>query len=301
MDQKQPLVTIGIPSYNREALLKRAIDSAIKQDYRNVEIIVSDNASTDGTENLCRYYASQDGRFKYIRQSKNLGPTANFVEVLKNASGQFFMWLGDDDWIDPAYVSSCIQPLINDPTMALVSGASQYYRQGQKIYEGKVFNLSSATWWRRVIVYYAKVADNGMFYGLMKTAQIRKIKMTNTMGGDWQVIANIVSMGKTTMIPEISVHRELGEHTTSYQAITKSLGIAKIQAILPMSSIACSAWMDIVAKGRAFKSRPVLMRGMVGGAVFAVIIFNGGVGYLAAAIRRSLRSSKWLTRAFHAS
>jgi hypothetical protein len=50
--------------------------------------------------------------------------------------------------------------------------------------------------------------------------------------------------------------------------------------------------MDIVAKGRAFKSRPVLMRGMVGGAVFAVIIFNGGVGYLAAAIRRSLRSSK---------
>jgi len=294
MDQNQPLVSIGIPTYNRASLLKRSIKSALNQDYKNIEIIISDNASTDVTECVCRFYCDKDDRLKYTRHSKNLGVKANFSEVLKNASGQFFMWLGDDDWIDAAYVSTCVQQLISDPTMALVSGAPQYYRKGQKVFNGKVFSLLYDTWWHRVIVYYAKVADNGMFYGVMQTAQIQQIEIPNTMGGDWLLLSNIVSMGKAKVIREISVNRELGGATESYRKIAYSLGLSKIQAIFPMLSIAVSAWMDIVTKGISFKSRPVLMRFLVAGVVFFVIMLRWVTGRGVAAVKLSIRCFKLL-------
>lgn len=285
MEQIQPLVSIGIPTYNRAELLKRSIESALGQNYTNVEVIVSDNASIDETETVCRSYGSQDGRFNYIRQSSNLGPAANFAEVLKYASGKFFMWLGDDDWIDAAYISSCVQHLRSDPTFTLVGGTAKYFRMGQKAYDGKIFNLSYDAWWLRVIAYYAKVSDNGMFYGVMNTEKIRKLEVPNTMGGDWLFLANIVSMGKVRIIPEISVHRELGGATATYRKIANSLGLPNIQAIFPKFSIAISAGIDIVLKGQAHKSRSVLARLVVGGVVFFMIMLKSIVGHLNLAAR----------------
>jgi Glycosyl transferase family 2 len=287
--KRPPLVSIGIPTYNRAALLKRAIESALNQDYVNIEVIVSDNASTDDTESICRSYSEKDARLKYIRQSSNRGPVANFAEVLKNASGQFFMWLGDDDWIDLTYVSTCVQQLMSDPTMALVSGAPQYYRNGQKTHEGKIFSLLQDKWWQRVIVYYNNVTDNGMFYGVMHTAHIQKIKIPTVMGGDWLLLANIVSLGKAKVIPETSVHRELGGATMSYQKIASGLGLPKMHAMFPMISIASSAWLDIVVKGVAIKSRPVFVRLMVGAIVFLVIMSKNKIVYFVTVARSCLK------------
>jgi len=287
MVKDRPLVSIGIPTYNRASLLKRSIESALNQDHENVEVIVSDNASSDQTESICSIYSDMDSRFKYIRHSINRGPTENFSEVLKNSSGQFFMWLGDDDWIDPTYVSTCVQELANDPTMSLVSGVPQYYRLGKKLYAGKVFSLLHPMWWYRVIVYYARVADNGMFYGVMRAAQIRQIEMSHIMGGDWIMIAELVSMGKAKIIPDISVHRELGGATVSYKQIANLLGLSRIQATFPIMTVASSAWMDIVTKSSVYKSRPVLVRLMVGGIIFIVIPLNQAVKYWRAALRLS--------------
>jgi glycosyltransferase involved in cell wall biosynthesis len=286
MIENPSLVSIGIPTYNRAELLKRAIESALNQDYKNIEVIISDNASTDDTESICQFYCNQDARLKYVRHSQNRGPGANFSEVLKKASGQFFMWLGDDDWIDEAYVSSCIKQLIDDSTMALISGTPKYYCNGQMFGDGKVFCLLYDAWWRRVISYYKQVADNGMFYGLMRTAQIRQIEMPNTMGGDWLLIANIVSMGKSIVIPEISVHRELGGATTSYQQIVATLGISKIHAIFPMLSIAVNAWLNIVAKRGGYKARSILGLLAVGCAVFIVVMLKPAPVYISAVKRR---------------
>jgi glycosyltransferase involved in cell wall biosynthesis len=269
-----PLVSIGIPTYNRAMLLTRAIESALNQNYENVEVIVSDNASSDDTESICRRYSENDSRLKYIRQSSNRGPAANFTEVLKSASGQYFMWLGDDDWIDLNYVSVCVRHMISNSTMALVYGTTHYYRNGQKTHDGNVFSLLHDKWWQRVLAYYAAVTDNGMFYGVMQTAYMRNIGMQNIMGGDWLMLANVVSLGKAKAIPETAVHRELGGATASYQHIANSVGLPKIQATYPMLTIAINAFWDIVAKGYAFKSRPHLLRGMVAVMVLPVILFK---------------------------
>src|SRR4051794_8907500 len=94
----QPLVSIGIPAYQRESYIGRALQSALSQDYKNIEILVSDNASTDKTAEIIQELAKKNPRIRFHRQSENIGLTKNFNFVLNEAKGEFFLWLGDDDW-----------------------------------------------------------------------------------------------------------------------------------------------------------------------------------------------------------
>lgn len=103
----EPLVTIGIPTYNRgDERLQRVLDAACNQDWKNIEILVSDNASSDGTEELMRNVS--DPRVRYIRQAENIGANANFNFLLQEARGEWFLLFHDDDLIDPDFVSSCL-------------------------------------------------------------------------------------------------------------------------------------------------------------------------------------------------
>jgi glycosyltransferase involved in cell wall biosynthesis len=281
-----PKVSIGIPTYNRAKLLKRSIKSALNQNYKNIEVIVSDNASTDETKNICQYYLSKDARFKLFNQSSNIGPTANFESVLEKSSGQYFMWLGDDDWIDETYVSSCLKHLMEDESISLVGGVPTYYRNGHKSHDGKRFDLLHHLWWIRVVSYYWLVEENAIFYGLMRSSQIKKVKMLNVMGGDWHLIANIVSLGKTKVIPEISVHRELGGATATYKQIASQLGLSKIHAIFPMSSTAIGAWMDVMRTGVAYEAHSRLSRLAIASTILIVIMAKSVFVYSCAVTRR---------------
>ena len=280
MKLNTPLVTIGIPTYNRAEMLKRSIESALSQDYAMIEVIISDNASTDDTQGVCQEFNNKDNRVKYIRQPSNNGASANFAEVLKRASGEYFMWLGDDDWIDASYVSHCMSFLRADSDLALVSGAPIYYRDGIKAYEGRMFDLLNKSWVIRVTRYYFMVTDNGLFYGIMCTAKLQQIVIPNTMGGDWHLIANIISIGKSRMSPLVAVHRELGGATTSYRQIVKSLGLPTIQAIFPMTTIAFGACESIILEGAAYKKRSILIRIILAGVVFLLVIAKSTFGYI---------------------
>src|SRR4051794_27303453 len=114
-----PLVSVGIPTFNRATVLKRAIESFLAQDYSNLELIISDNASPDETESVCEEYCARDTRVTYIRQRSNRGPRPNFLEVLHRARGPLFICLGDDDWLDSSYIRLCVQKLTENPDYAL--------------------------------------------------------------------------------------------------------------------------------------------------------------------------------------
>jgi glycosyltransferase involved in cell wall biosynthesis len=86
-----PLVSVGLPTFNRALSLGCAIQSVLSQDYPNLELIISDNASTDSTQLICVDFSKRDGRVRYIRQPTNQGAGANFRTVLTEASGQYFM------------------------------------------------------------------------------------------------------------------------------------------------------------------------------------------------------------------
>ncbi len=103
----KPLVTIAIPTYNRaERFLANAINCALRQTYRNLEILISDNCSTDNTEQVVRAFT--DSRIRYIKQSVNLGANGNFNYCINNAAGEYIHLLLDDDEIDPDFIESCL-------------------------------------------------------------------------------------------------------------------------------------------------------------------------------------------------
>ena len=97
MATNNPKVTIGMPVYNGEAYIREALDSLLGQSYRDFELIISDNDSSDSTEQICQLYSKRDDRIIYIRQKKNIGAAENFQFVLSKARGEFFMWAASDD------------------------------------------------------------------------------------------------------------------------------------------------------------------------------------------------------------
>jgi glycosyltransferase involved in cell wall biosynthesis len=117
----EPLVSIGLPTRNGESYLDEAIRSVLAQDYGRVELVISDNASDDGTEEICREFARSDSRVRYHRQSQNIGLVPNFNAVSQLAAGTYLKWMGDDDWLTPSYVRRCVEVLDGDPRLILVT------------------------------------------------------------------------------------------------------------------------------------------------------------------------------------
>src|SRR5690349_20837408 len=100
-----PLVTVGIPTYNRPVELERAARSVLAQDHERLEVLISDNGSADAeVRRVGERIAASDSRVRFVSHETNRGHEFNFQWLLESASGDYFMWLSDDDWIDAGYV-----------------------------------------------------------------------------------------------------------------------------------------------------------------------------------------------------
>lgn len=114
-----PTVSIGMPVYNGEAHIESALKAIVSQTFRDFELIVSDNASTDGTERICRRVAAADPRVRYIRHTTNIGVQANFRFVLDNSAGPYFAWAAHDDLWDEHYLECLVRILRDRPEVVL--------------------------------------------------------------------------------------------------------------------------------------------------------------------------------------
>lgn len=106
-----PAVSIGMPVYNGEKYLREALDTLLSQSYKDFELIISDNASTDATAIICKEYADKDPRIRYVKQTVNLGALANFTFVRDVARGEFFMWAAGDDKWDSNWISDMLETI----------------------------------------------------------------------------------------------------------------------------------------------------------------------------------------------
>ena len=114
-----PKVSIGIPVYNGENYLELAINSLLQQSFQDFEIIISDNASTDRTQEICQDFQSRDKRIRYYRNTTNMGAAYNYKKVFQLARGNFFKWMAHDDRCSLNYLEECVQVLESDPKIVM--------------------------------------------------------------------------------------------------------------------------------------------------------------------------------------
>lgn len=115
-------VTLAMPVFNGERYISAAIESILAQDYPEIELVISDNSSTDATQAICADFARQDKRVRYSRNVRNLGAAPNYNRGFELATGEYLKWCAHDDVISPGYVSACVASLEADPDATLAFG-----------------------------------------------------------------------------------------------------------------------------------------------------------------------------------
>lgn len=240
------LVSIGIPTFNRKDGLLKSITSVLSQTYSNLEVIIGDNCSVEYDIDFIESIKKLDHRIKYQRHNKNLGPVGNFEFLKSVATGDYFMWLADDDWLDKDYISRCVEFLENNDDYILVNTNVHYYKNSAFYYSAKPVILNENSAEKRVFEYYRKVSENAVYYGLMKRKAAAMVKLKNVLGSDWLFVANIVYMGKVGGIMDVSLHRDYTWNSESIDKVVNQYGLSEFDKKYPYISIAINAKNEIL-------------------------------------------------------
>jgi len=222
MSDNHPSVSIGLPVFNGEGYVAEALESLLAQTYGEFELIISDNASTDDTEAICRTYAERDSRVRYHRQERNGGGMWNFNHVVGLARGRYFKWAAHDDICDPTFLERCVDVLDQDSeTVWCYTQSAKIDPLGRRMTEDPeegtgargVVHTSEAGFPRRhhdssspherflgVLLGPSWAAD---FFGVIRTDVLRQTRLIpHCYGGEKVLTAELALHGPSYEIPE---------------------------------------------------------------------------------------------------
>ncbi len=187
-DNEKPLVSIGVYLRNEGQFIHQSLESLQAQDYADLEIIISDNCSTDDTGAICREFGAGDDRVNYERQETNIGATANAVRVLDRASGKYFMWASGHDLWAPDLVSTCVAALDAHPGSALAYASSAWISA-----DGAALNKESGWYDTRGMdaierFFMAFWGNLHPVLGLIRTEYLRDLPKVHACAGSDQIV-----------------------------------------------------------------------------------------------------------------
>ena len=254
MSGPRPSVSVGIPTYNGVERLRGAVDSVLAQDHPGVEIVISDNGSTDGTEAYGRaLQAEHPDAVRYLRNDRNLGPTENFRRVRAACTGEFVMWLGDDDRLGPGYLSACVALLAERPDAAVAAGAVRYADEGRDDRVGDLVQCDQADPLDRVLAYYRQVGDNSIFYGVTRQSVAERVApLAGVIGADWYLMAEVAFAGPILFVDGVELVRRSGGTSRSLKHAARSLGFTWIEGEFPQLVIAGLAFRELAWSSPAY-------------------------------------------------
>ncbi len=190
-----PLVSIGVPVFNEESYICGTIESLLEQTHANIEIIISDNCSTDNTGTLCREFADRYERVSYHRMELNEGSVANFSKVLELATGRYFMWASGHDLWDTEFIERCVEVFSRQSKAVLVFRDSTWIDEnGDKL--DRDYGWSD-TRGLHVIARYVTVFWGHMnpVLGLIKRDQLEDKPVPNLVGSDLVILSRLAIEG----------------------------------------------------------------------------------------------------------
>ncbi len=220
MTDKYPL-SIGLPVFNGEKYLAQALDSILAQTYRDFELIISDNASSDSTEKICQEYAAMDNRIHYYRNRKNIGAPKNFNRTFELSSGKYFKWAAYDDTIAPEYLQKCVAVLDKDPSVVLChSITGRINEKGALIgiyNQGKLKKIGSNKPHERFgeLIGLFHFCTPGM--GVIRSTELSRTPLQGCyIGSDRNLLAELGLIGRIQEIPECLAFQR--DHPNSYSS-----------------------------------------------------------------------------------
>jgi len=211
-DRNQPLASIGLPVFNGAQFLGEALEALLNQTYRNIEIAISDNASTDATPDICARYASLDRRIRYSRLSENIGGIPNHNRVFSLSTGKYFMWAAHDDLVLPSYVDKCVEILEKDASAVLAYAKTSIIDEAGQVQRLMVGSHSAsaprAAERFREFTHLTSMLE--AFFGLIRREVLEKTMLhLPHPGSDRLLLAELSLRGRFVQIPEYLFKRRL--------------------------------------------------------------------------------------------
>ena len=201
-----PMVSVGCAVYNGAQTLRRALDGLVKQDYPNVEIIIADDGSTDGSKEICREYCAKFPNITLVENPENLGIFRNCNNLFELSSGKYFMWADQDDVRDPTFISKCVAILESDSGCVLChSHTGVFWKTFANLMHVNTIDyindVSSVLvrYWR-----FLRRYSDTTIYGLIRADALRRTRMWQAANASSNALLfELLLLGKFRQIPEV--------------------------------------------------------------------------------------------------
>lgn len=212
MNSSKPRVSIGLPVFNGADYLEEAIDSLLAQTYTDFELIVSDNASTDRTPEICQGYAAKDARVRYCRNATNIGAMQNWYRSFELSSGEYFLGAAHDDRYHPEFLDKCIQVFEQNPNVVVCYTKTKVIDGNGKFVRN--FDVQIDTMSLKPHVRLYNVIGNDylciQLLGVMRSSAFGKTKVyTGYYGCDRNSLAELSLLGQIYEVPEYLFYHRL--------------------------------------------------------------------------------------------
>jgi glycosyltransferase involved in cell wall biosynthesis len=238
-----PSVSIGLPVYNGAATVGRAIIALLGQTFADFELIISDNGSTDATEEICRDFARRDERIRYVRHRRNRGPAPNFTFVLAEARAPLFMWAASDDHWQPEFLATSVDVLRADPHV--VGCVSRVAMPGLADAGTRPLRGSFVRKVRRLL---RENAGNSRFYGLFRTGVIcRALEegFGSFIASDWAVIIAAARRGHFAEVDRVLMTRSTRGTSSTWAGQMNALRIRGLSRVFPFYRFTQWLWRNM--------------------------------------------------------
>ncbi|MEM7231300.1 MAG: glycosyltransferase family 2 protein [Planctomycetota bacterium] len=213
-----PKVSVGIPVYNGDKFLRTCLDHVLAQTHKDLEIIISDNASTDGTEEICREYVARDDRIQYHRNETNVGAAPNYNRTVNLSTGQFFKFMAHDDLIRPTYVETCLNSFdeYGEDVIVCYPKTIHIDDAGTEVEEySDRLDLDHEKPQDRLSHYMQNVRQCNAAHGLMRLDGLRKTRLIGAYNNsDMIFLAELLLLGKIREVPEPLFLRRVHEKSS---------------------------------------------------------------------------------------
>ena len=219
MKHKTPKVSVGMPVYNGGEFIDNTIETILNQTFQDFELIISDNASTDNTEEICRKYALTDGRIRYYRNKTNIGASDNYNAVFNFAKGSYFKWASSNDLCGQDFLFKCVEVLEKYPNVVVCYPKTKLFQEEldtAEEYDDNLHLLDSEPS-KRFIKFIHRIGLNNVMNGLIRSSALKKTKLVKTFfSSDICMMAELALYGKFFEIPEFLFFRRMDPETATH-------------------------------------------------------------------------------------